>query len=486
MNETKKYSSKIKNKKERSRDKENEREKKDKKLFNKSLNNLISEDVKKMHIKIKYIHEINRELTTEDAIKKYDDDNFLLLEKLENEEKANIYDNIQKNILLSDNKNNYSSQIINLINNIKKSNIAKDLPKLPYGKCLSDEEFLSLLQDCISYANYNLEEKKLEKMKKQLIEQSMNNLKNIFNYPQITKSILQNALITVLTTDNKEDYMDNFNLLGIKHCTITPFIKLDFNGQKLDKKELIDIFCTHVYIKNFKKTLNKFIINFKEKVPNDRKLKDYIKNYFFNHNIYFCVLPEKITALTIHTGDIYIKAKYLKEYYEKNNEEIIKEKIILHIAHELNHVLIREISDEMGTNFLLKSKYKNNKNNNSKIKFINKFNDSIYHLMDINESGNVFDYNFFNQYYFDNLYEKEAKFFSEIKNIQSIGVFKNKLNEIILEEKDEQPLNDSVNKFKKIEEEPRRCISSRILGIVNKNDIDKDDYKLSDDSDYED
>ena len=77
-------------------------------------------------------------------------------------------------------------------------------------------------------------------------------------------------------------------------------------------------------------------------------------------------------GLSIHTGNIYVKIKYLRDFYMEKNEEsqiIIKEKIILNIGHELMHLLLREIDQKMKSNFMIKSKHKTiiKVNYNSKI-----------------------------------------------------------------------------------------------------------------------
>ena len=62
--------------------------------------------------------------------------------------------------------------------------------------------------------------------------------------------------------------------------------------------------------------------------------------------------------MTIHTGDIFIQSKYIIEYYEnqmfyKKEDDyiIIREKIILNIIHEMNHVLFRLIDEDKNKNF---------------------------------------------------------------------------------------------------------------------------------------
>ena len=303
------------------------------------------------------------------------------------------------------------------------------------------------------------------------------------------KNILENALLSLFISNKEDDQNDNINLLKVNLMTITPFIKLNFNNNELNKKELIDTYSSYVYIKNYKKSLNKFIDEFKSKIPKEEVLKKHIKDHINNHNIYFSNLPEKIIAISIHTGDIYLRVKDLKEYYEEKEDDkliIIKEKIILNIAHELNHLFLREIDEEMKDNFFLQSYYKK-KVVDRNLKFINKFNEKKIHYLDLDESGNLFDFHFFNRYYFDELYSKEANFFSDIKNIKSLKNYNEGLVKIIDEEKIKTPLSLSINKFKKIDSEVRRCIKSRILKVeyLDEN-IDTRQFckLLSDESDY--
>ena len=83
--------------------------------------------------------------------------------------------------------------------------------------------------------------------------------------------------------------------------------------------------------------------------------------------------------------------------------------------------------------------------------------------MNINESGNCFDYNFFNKYYFDALFEKEARLFLGIKEFKSFNDYEQNLENVISEEKGEKLSSDSINKFKKLESVSRRCIKSKIF-----------------------
>ena len=112
----------------------------------------------------------------------------------------------------------------------------------------------------------------------------------------------------------------------------------------------------------------------------------------------------------------------------EESQIIIREKIILNIGHELMNLLLREIDQKMKSNFLIKSKNKDN--NKSELKFKNKFTNK-FHIMNIDESGNYFDFNFFNQYYFDELFEKEARLFLDIKIFKSTKKYNEQLEKII-------------------------------------------------------
>ena len=143
------------------------------------------------------------------------------------------------------------------------------------------------------------------------------------------------------------------------------------------------------------------------------------------------------------------------------------------MGHELAHILLREISD-MRDNFFIRSNYNNNnKIKGQSIKFKDKF-ISKFHLLEKNESGNLMDYNFFNNYYFEELYQKEAELFFSIKSIKSIKEYKKRMDKIIKEEKNKNLSPNSVNKFKKLfKEPPRRCIRSRILGTI---EVSEEEY----------
>ena len=427
---------------------------------------------------------IPMKISIDEAIAKFDEENLKFLKN--NKQEKKIINDIKRNGKKTpDNESDfYSNKIIDLIKNMKKSTTKIELPCLTYGKQLADDEFINLFEECIKYANYNLPPDEIEKIKSRLITSHLLALKNIFKRSQILKDVIENALLTILTEQNEDDQEDNYKLLNIERTTATPILNMNFNNKdeyKLNPKEFIEIFSSPVYLKNYKKTLQ----NFTDQVPPTQKLKEVIEKHFTNYYVYFCEFPKNIYALAIHTGNIYINDQYLLEFYNEKNPDdqlIIREKIVLNIGHELAHDLLREISNTMGENFFIKSNNKNktkSENIKFKDKFINKF-----HLMDQNESGNLMDFNFFNNYYFDELYSKEAELFFNIKSIKCIKDYKIRMDEIIKEEKKQKKSPTSVNKFKKLNEEepPRRCIRSRILGTIQ---VSEEEYnkKMSDSDD---
>ena len=364
---------------------------------------------------------------------------------------------------------------------MKKTTDEIELPRLTYGQRLTDDEFIHLLEECIKYANYNLSEDEIEKIKSRLITTHLPALKNLFKRTQILKDVIENALLTILTAKGKTEQEDNFNLLNIQRTTATPILNMDFNNKdeyKLNIKEFIDTFSSPIYLKNYKKTLK----DFTDIVPSQKELKKLIEEHFKNYYVYFCEFPQNIFALVTHTGNIYISDKYLSEFYNENNPDnmlIIREKIILDIGHELAHALLREISKKMGDNFFIKSNYNKNKIKGQNIEFKDKFSNQ-FHLMEKNESGNLMDFNFFNNYYFEEIYPKEAELFFSLKSLKSIKDYETRMNKIIKEEKNQNIFPNSINKFKKLSKEPhRRCIRSKILGTIK---VSEEEYnkKISD------
>ena len=213
-------------------------------------------------------------ISIKDCLNEYDDFNYKILnnntinlEKM----KEDFYENIDITPLAE--QEEYKNQMIDIIKNMNKSDIFSELPSLPFGKSLSDKEFILLLEECANFASFHLSKEKIEIIKKTLLNDHADVLENLFRKGKIKKDVIQNALLTILTTDNEKDQKDNFNLLVIKYSTATPLIKLDFNKNdeyKIDMNELIQTFSSHVYIKNFQKTFEEFGVK-KNEISENKK-----------------------------------------------------------------------------------------------------------------------------------------------------------------------------------------------------------------------
>ena len=110
-------------------------------------------------------------------------------------------------------------------------------------------------------------------------------LKNLFKRGQIYKDVIQNALLTILISQNKKDQDDNFSLLKIKDTTPKSIIEMNFNNNdkyKLNIEEFKEAFRSYMYLLNYKKTLIKFKPIFSKIVSSESKLKQYIKTHFMN------------------------------------------------------------------------------------------------------------------------------------------------------------------------------------------------------------
>ena len=137
--------------------------------------------------------------------------------------------------------------------------------------------------------------------------------------------------------------------------------------------------------------------------------------------------------------------KYLREYFEQKKEEytlIIREKIILVIFHELNHLLMREIDSSKKNNFLINNKVKGKKRI---LKFKSISNDGIFSLP-INESGNNFDYLLSDGYYIDKIDKDVAELFLIVSKFHTRENFTKLLVDNL---KKMNVKDDNIFKFKK-------------------------------------
>ena len=123
-------------------------------------------------------------VSLEDAIEKYDQNNLIFFEQMRGEAKSNINKLLEQSyeITPSELQQKYGNKIIDAIKLIKKFQTYEALPKLPFGKQLSDDEFLELLNKYVCYANYHLAKENLNNIREKLLASS-NILFDMFETP---------------------------------------------------------------------------------------------------------------------------------------------------------------------------------------------------------------------------------------------------------------------------------------------------------------
>ena len=367
-------------------------------------------------------------------------------------------------------------KLISIIDSMDKTCIEYPFPKLPFGKSLEDSEFLKLFQETINYICYLKPIEEIEGIKEEL--KSIDVItKNIFSYPKILKDLKENGLLTYILAETEEEKEESLDILKINMCSFTPLIELGFKKQginyDLNKNELKSILTSKILLYFFQNNLVNFIPEFSKKINKDYDLIPYINSHLDNYNFYFCDLPINIHAVTIHTGNIYLQSKYITEYFQNINKKeskakedesiVIREKIVLNIIHEMNHILLRLIDENKNKNFFLKSQNADSKR--EILFFTDKFNEKHKYPFSGNESGNNFDYNFYKGYYFHYLFKNEANFFLDIKNLKDEKEFDSNFDKMILETKMNQPKKNSVCKFNK-KYEFSKCFKSKIFGMI--------------------
>ncbi len=434
--------------KERSRDKSNENSKSEKiilnnifqknnsEFINKGLN-LITISDSDSGIFAKY-EEINRQAILQNSDGITEKINIMEI----NEEKTNKTD-----------AQSLGQNLYSLIYNMKKTNNKYSFPILKFDQSLNDKEFMEIMQNSINYISGQMDNDYIKKIKAKLLNYE-NEIKNLFLNNKLIKDILENALITILTsegTDIKEQE-NNLSLLTVDNISTCPLVNLPFtynNNADINKHSIKETALSYIPFLSYKNALAKFT----NKKITEESLNSNITNYINSHEFYFVNLKDDLNAITLHTGDVFINIKYLKEYFENinNNDNllIIREKIMLVILHELNHGLLRIIDNEAYSNYLINSKRKTKKNNQIKYKGLIS---GEYYKLPIDETGNNFDYLLYAGYYFEYLDITIAKFFSNIAKYKNKKEYINDLDKCI---KNMSHNITKVNKFKINYKKPR-------------------------------
>ena len=125
-----------------------------------------------------------------------------------NKNKSLDNDKIQRDIIQSyavtpdSLQDKLSNDLLTLINKMNKTTKIVELPKLPYGNSLSDREFLDLVNQCIEYANFNLNKERIEYIKNRLTNEFSLVLSNLFKRAQYIKDLLEQRFIRKCLIDN--------------------------------------------------------------------------------------------------------------------------------------------------------------------------------------------------------------------------------------------------------------------------------------------
>ena len=361
-------------KKERSRDKEYQIEKEKKRKGEKQNEIEIEKEFKSL-----YLQQQKKNLedglikivkTNSSFLNDYESINYKYFLNLSIEKKKYINEIMKNNMKKTEEKTalELGNKLFGLLSGIakksKKMNI-KEIPNLPFNKALDDKEFMDLVYESVEYALNNKSINQIEEIQNRFIKEEKS-IKELFLKPQINKNIIENSIICILVNKyEKKDIDNNFTFLSVEKVSPLPLINLPFINENknvdITKESLIEYAISKIPLLAFTSTLKNFIKNYQY---NKIWLKNKIKEYIYNHEIYFSSFIDDIQGVTIHTGDIFINMKYLKEYLDKSNEDkklIVRTKIIFIIFHEINHGLIREIDEEHNHNFLNNSKHNGKK-----------------------------------------------------------------------------------------------------------------------------
>ena len=147
--------------------------------------------------------------------------------------KDNLYNLFKNNAKITQKhlQKQYGEKIFELLTKIEKTNDHQNIPILPYGKSFTDQEFINLVKESILFCeNKNKDyikylNNKFRKYEKQI--------KSMFKLPQINKDIVENAILTILNNEckNENDKIENennFKLIFKSQSSITPLIELNF------------------------------------------------------------------------------------------------------------------------------------------------------------------------------------------------------------------------------------------------------------------
>lgn len=391
-------------------------------------------------------------ITEDDAsvLERYSSLNLEHVENLSEETKTQYFQVSYRNMEYTEKEKakKLSSELYQiLISLAHKNNEIGDMPAVPFGNSLTDDEFIELVKKAIVFGRNNKTDSELLEIKNNF-ENNENNIKELFFRPKLIKDIMESCILAILVSPyNRDELHNNISFLSIKMVSCFPLINIPFtinnNKADLNKEEIIKDATSYVPLYYFNKNMKNFIDNYEMK---SKELIGIIKKYIEDHNFYFAPMKDDIQAFTVHTGDIFINLKYLREYFDEKNDKlkiIIREKIILIIFHELNHGLTREIDLSKKINFLITSKVKGK---NKDLKFKEIFVKG-YLFLSSDESGNYFDFLFYNGNYIAQIDDKISELYFNISKYKTIKKYREQFEQLL--KKMDPNSCQNVFKFKK-------------------------------------
>ena len=419
---------------ERSREKEEinkeeqkETEKKEEELSN--INNDIETNVDK-----ESSNKINLDPDSE-TIKKFNELNNKYLNEL-NKLKYRIKDEIKDNsrITATDTAKKLGKELFNLLFNFEPAKENISLKNLSINKSLSDGDFINIVKVARNHISRKMNTKYLEELKEKF-NIYKNEIQGLFMKKKIVKDLIESAIINILTTDEDiKEQENNFSMLVINDVTL-PLINLPFRYNNkvinLNRDNLMEVALSYIPVLAYKNNLTKFVKGFKLKA---RELRTKIRAYVHSHAIYFTTLKDDMNGATDIKGDIYINTKFLKEYFEENNQDnklIIREKIVLAYLQELNHALLKYLDEKKYSNFL--TFYKVEKEGipkgNNQLKF-KTLNENESYTLPLKKSINNFNHMLFGGYDFERITIEIAKFLLNLRIYRGKRIHFEKLNSI--------------------------------------------------------
>ena len=148
-------------------------------------------------------------------LNKYDNLNKKYVESLSKDEKNKIEQISYNNFLQTqaESAKKYGDQLFSILvsltkdSNTNKSTIFQS-PKLPFGQILTDENFLTLVSECVEYCKFTKSSDELTKITDKFMNEE-DNIKQLFYRPSIIKNLVENSIITILVNPYKEDEIEN-------------------------------------------------------------------------------------------------------------------------------------------------------------------------------------------------------------------------------------------------------------------------------------